>query len=385
MKSLLLIPSVLKTGIVDAVASGDHPMMDYWGLANALQDEGTVEVLDYAAVENSNDFWVKQVNKSLGKDTALAVLGFQRASEFDVVFTNGENIGIPFALLLRSRQRPPGHVTIGHRLSAGKKRLFFRVLKAHHRMNTIFVYAKTQYDLAAQNLGIETHRLQQIAFHADADFFHPKTVSSKPVDGDLISAAGLEWRDYPTLINAVRDMTGVAVRLAAASPWSKHANETEKVALPEHVQARRYAYNELRDLYAQSDMVVVPLYENDFQAGVTTLLEAMAMGKPVIVTQTTGQTDVVTHEDNGLTVAAGDVAGWQQAINRLRGDTLLRQRLGENARSWVEKNATLTLWVENIVQAMRQAAYAVSERKDSPVTNTSLSRDGLSEIPVRKK
>jgi len=27
-------------------------------------------------------------------------------------------------------------------------------------------------------------------------------------------------------------------------------------------------------------LVVVPLYENDFQAGVTTMLEAMAMGRP---------------------------------------------------------------------------------------------------------
>jgi glycosyltransferase involved in cell wall biosynthesis len=37
----------------------------------------------------------------------------------------------------------------------------------------------------------------------------------------------------------------------------------------------------------------VPLDDTDFQAGVTTILEAMAMGKPVIVTHTLGQTDVV--------------------------------------------------------------------------------------------
>ena len=46
-------------------------------------------------------------------------------------------------------------------------------------------------------------------------------------------------------------------------------------------------------LYARSAIVVVPLADVDFQAGVTTILEAMAMGKPVIVTHSKGQTDVV--------------------------------------------------------------------------------------------
>ena len=39
--------------------------------------------------------------------------------------------------------------------------------------------------------------------------------------------------------------------------------------------------------------MAVPVDDVDFQAGITTILEAMAMGKPVIVTHTYGQTDVI--------------------------------------------------------------------------------------------
>ena len=39
---------------------------------------------------------------------------------------------------------------------------------------------------------------------------------------------------------------------------------------------------------------VMPLIETDFQAGVTTLLEAMAMAKPIVCTKNTGQTDVIS-------------------------------------------------------------------------------------------
>ena len=142
------------------------------------------------------------------------------------------------------------------------------------------------------------------------------------------------------------------MRLAAASPWSKHDNETAGRTLPANVEARRYSYGELRDLYAASSFVVVPLKETDFQAGVTTLLEAMAMGKAVIATRTTGQTDVITDGENGLTVAPGDVSGWREAICRLRDDAALRARLGGNARRWVERHATLDGWSERIAAAL---------------------------------
>ena len=84
-------------------------------------------------------------------------------------------------------------------------------------------------------------------------------------------------------------MPDLSVKLAAASPWSKHEDQTAGRALPPNVDARRYDYAALRALYAESSFVVVPLRETDFQAGVTTILEAMAMGKAVIATRTTGR------------------------------------------------------------------------------------------------
>ena len=41
----------------------------------------------------------------------------------------------------------------------------------------------------------------------------------------MICTAGLEFRDYPTLIEAVRGLDARVV-IAAASPWSKRADAT---------------------------------------------------------------------------------------------------------------------------------------------------------------
>ncbi len=347
-KTLLLIPSVLKTGIDAAVAADKHPVMDYYALANALR--GThgcaVDILDYAAAQADASPGTRLAAKAGGLDAALAWMGFKRRREYGAIFSNGENVGIPLAMLLAGVRNRPRHVTIGHRLSAGKKQLFFTKLHAQRRMDTIFVYAQSQQERAVNCLQIAPQKLVLIPFHADAEFYRP--LPGVAVNPDQICSAGLEWRDYPTLIEAVGAMPELSVKLAAASPWSKHEDETAGRTLPPNVDARRYAYADLRSLYAQSSFVVVPLKETDFQAGVTTILEAMAMGKAVIATRTTGQTDVITDGENGLLVAPGDVAGWRDAVCRLRGDAMLRARLGENARRWIENHATLDLWAERI-------------------------------------
>ncbi len=353
MKTLLLIPSIAKIDLDAAIAADRHPTMDYDALVQALRavPGDRADVLDYAAVDSESHPAVRAVLKLAGRDAALAMLGFLRRGDYDAIFTNGENVALPLAMLLKTVPSRPRHVTIGHRLSTGKKRLFYERLRVHRQMDTIFVYATTQLEFAKKVLHIPGRVLSLIPFHADHRFYRP--LPEAQVREAQICAAGLEWRDYPTLISAVAEKTDLTVKLAAASPWSKHDDETKDRALPAHVNARRYDYNALRELYAQSAFVVVPLYENDFQAGVTTILEAMAMGKAVIATRTTGQTDVIIDGETGLYTAPGDVAGWQKAIDRLRTGGDLRARLGRNGRRWLEENATLDRWVESIVTALR--------------------------------
>ena len=363
MKTLLLIPSVLKTEVDAEVAADRHPVMDYYALAQVLRNRygRCVDILDYAAAQNDLSLGARLAGKIGGPDAALAWLAFVRRREYGAIFSNGENVGVPLALLLGSVPGGgPRHVTIGHRLSTGKKQLFFQTLKAQRRLDKIFVYAQSQEDWAVNRLHIAPDKMALIPFHADARFYRP--LPDAAVNPDQICSAGLEWRDYPTLIEAVRTLPDLSVKLAAASPWSKHEDETAGRTLPPNVDARRYSYAALRDLYAQSSFVVVPIRETDFQAGVTTILEALAMGKAVIATRTTGQTDVITDGENGLTVAPGDAAGLRDAICRLRGDAALRARLGHNARRWVEENATLDLWAERLASAISP----VNQRQSSP-------------------
>lgn len=86
-------------------------------------------------------------------------------------------------------------------------------------------------------------------------------------------------------------------------------------------------------LYARmraAAMFVLPSLEEGLPLA---LVEAMALGLPVIATRINGIPEAVTHDTDGLLVAPGDVSGLAAAIDRLYRDPGLRARLGAHART----------------------------------------------------
>jgi len=109
----------------------------------------------------------------------------------------------------------------------------------------------------------------------------------------MICAVGLEFRDYPALLKEVKDLD-VDVHIAASSapafyPVATGSRRTTSAALPDlppNVCMGSYDYAGMRQLYSTALFVVEPLCQRDAPAGVTVILEAMAMGKAVIATGT---------------------------------------------------------------------------------------------------
>jgi glycosyltransferase involved in cell wall biosynthesis len=98
--------------------------------------------------------------------------------------------------------------------------------------------------------------------------------------------------------------------------------------------------------------------QNDYQTGISTILEMMAMGKCVIATRTRGQTDTIVDNVNGVYVPPGDAGALRAAIQRLLASPEDRVRLGRAARAYVEKEAGLDLFVDKIAQTVREGHAA---------------------------
>lgn len=86
------------------------------------------------------------------------------------------------------------------------------------------------------------------------------------------------------------------------------------------------------------------------------LLEAMALGLPVIASSVDGVPEVVTHNHNGLLVPKADPAALARALADLIGNPAARQRLGESAQAHIRDNFSL----DNMLRAYSAAYEALT-------------------------
>lgn len=341
---LLTVSGVMPPDLAESIRSGKRPRADYLELAAAFD----ADLVDYESAERRATRGGRIVRRLGGRNLGLAWHCFVNRRRYDVIVTDGEQVGLPLAALLRfaGRRRRARHIMIVHILSVPKKVRLFRLLRLGRFVDEMIVYSSAQQRFLVETLGYPANAVTLTPFMVDTAFFVP--------DGEVgaharpkVSSAGLEFRDYPTLLEAVRGLD-VDVVLAAASPWSKRGSGLESVSLPGNVRVVRLDLHQLRQLYAESRVVVLPLHEVDFQAGVTTLLEAMSMARPVVCTRTSGQTDVLTDGATGVYVPSGDPLAMRRAIVELLDDPGRATALGGAAREWVVASADIDVYVRKL-------------------------------------
>jgi glycosyltransferase involved in cell wall biosynthesis len=87
---------------------------------------------------------------------------------------------------------------------------------------------------------------------------------------------------------------------------------------------------EIRELYATSDLFVLPTLADAFSL---VLMEALAAGMPVVTTRVGGIPDLVLDGKTGHLLEAGDSAALGDVIETLVTDASLRRRMGERGRA----------------------------------------------------
>jgi glycosyltransferase involved in cell wall biosynthesis len=241
-----------------------------------------------------------------------------------------------------ARIRTP-HVMIGHHLTTRSKLAVLRYSPALRRIDRILVHSANQAATLTAELAVPPARIRVVPYGIDTDFWQPPGSPEQ----DLVVSAGREHRDYATLAAACAGEPFRAY-IADGSSHSPNARLQEPVQWPDNVERGSLGLAELRDMYAAACVVVVPVAPTDFPAGITTLLEAMSMGKAVVATSTEGLQGIVQDEVTGLVVRPGDVAGLRAAVRRLREHPDERARLGRAARQAVLDRWSLGSFVDQL-------------------------------------
>jgi hypothetical protein len=289
-----------------------------------------------------------------------------RSSEYDAVVTWGERLS--FAMLLQQRLASVKKPHIAMMYQFEKTNIKVPLIALKRNLHAVITWSSVQRRALIEKIGYPSERVYLIRHYVDQVFYSPRLMEE-----DMICAAGAEMRDYATLKEAVRG-TGVRCHVAAdlvRIPGRFRLLNDRRVPVGKigarsdtNLTEGRMSLTELRNLYARSRFVVVPLLPSDTDNGVTVILEAMAMGKPVICSRTRGQVDVIQEGLTGLYVPIGDAAALRTAILALWNDPQRAQKMGRNARAYIEKYHTL----ERFTATTRSAAEASVDGRPAPGT-----------------
>jgi glycosyltransferase involved in cell wall biosynthesis len=275
-------------------------------------------------------------------------------SEYDAIVSWGEKLSL--AMLMQqplATVRKP-HIAMMYQFEKPNIRVPLGVFKRN--LHAVVTWSSVQRRALIERIGFPRERAYLIRHYVDQVFYSPREIEE-----DMICAVGAEMRDYATLLEAIR-RTGIRCHIATDHvriPGRFRLINDRRVPISNigarvdtQVTEGRMSLTELRNLYARSRFVVVPLLPSDTDNGVTVILEAMAMGKTVICSQTRGQVDVIQDGVTGLFVPVGDAAALRTAILSLWSEPLRAQQMGRNARAFVERHHTLERFTSTVRSAV---------------------------------
>jgi glycosyltransferase involved in cell wall biosynthesis len=188
---------------------------------------------------------------------------------------------------------------------------------------------------------IETAPLQ-----IDTDFFRPANWAGS---GPVLTVGDDFGRDYATLLKAIEGLNNNLSLVAKTARLPASVKHDPRLTIIPH----RIGWQELRSLYEAARFVVIPLSASIHASGVSTLLEAMAMGKAVVVAASPGISGYVIPGETALVVPPGDAVALRAAIEQLRSDDALCRRLGAAARLFVMQRSSYGAVASRLAQVFR--------------------------------
>ena len=242
-------------------------------------------------------------------------------------------------LVSRLRRRPRVLLVSYHLVSAwdraggARRRLQRASLGAAAGILTVSEAARTRL---LERTGMPESHVRTATLGVDTVWW---TSTPVPSDGFVLTVGRDLARDYKTFIGAMAGLQTRAVIVA------KKEN-LRGIDVPENVEVRlNISPAEVRALYAQARCVVVPVHpETDPRgtenSGTIAMLEAMASGRPVVVSDRPYLRDYVSPE-TARVVPPADASAMREAVRSLLDDDVEATTLADTARrAAVERHST---------------------------------------------
>jgi glycosyltransferase involved in cell wall biosynthesis len=291
---------------------------------------------------------------ALGGDFAAVLPSLRRMSAADVLFSTVDTVGIPLLLLRRARllRVPLVYASIGlpERLDRlGNDRSFRRALQGAH---TLVTYSTIEAERLRGWIGSDSPRVVFVPFGVDVDAFRPSSGEERLVD--VLAVGADPQRDFELLIALAARQPQLTFHLVATPERVGMLGD-----LPSNVAVETNVPLEtVRKRLAQARVVALPVRANSYSGATTTLLQGMAMAKPVVVSRTAAIAEGYELEDgvNCRFAEPGNPESFERALLETLTGADAGVSLGIRARETVERSFSWKRYTDALWELLASAA-----------------------------
>lgn len=325
---------------------GESARHHLWGVTHLPKHGIAVDILPYEKFAILKKDRLGRRLRSLGDiDQQLRVL--LRWPQYDIVYSACQNITYLLAFL-RSHGvfRKPLVATMHGVLAKTSKNQMF--IDGHDRLLCLSQVVKEQLE---ERFHVSEGKLELLHWGVDLSFY--ETVRCSRNKHEYILAAGKTMRDYDTLAKAFLE-----INYPLLICCDKHSAPTIP-DLPSYVRVRSslVTNRELLSDYRKAYAVAIPLNTPQGRPpsiiGLTSLLEAMAMGKAVVMTRTRPVDIDIEKERIGIWIEPGDVEGWRRAISYLLAHPHEAMEMGKRGYLLCKKEYNLEAFSTKLAAILR--------------------------------
>ncbi len=210
--------------------------------------------------------------------------------------------------------------------------------------------------------GIAPERITVLGWGADLEFagFGPRLAAA--ADAPVVST-GKTGRDMGTLLEALR-ATGLPAHI-----YGDRGELVRAGPIPEDVSIRPVSADDASPAPLKYDeavtadlrsaaLVAIALSGTDRLTGLTEVVDALACGRPMILTRTPYFDFDIERIGCGWWVAPGDVRGWSERLTAAMADRDRLERMGRAGRAWAEEHLNERLFGEGVRRVLLEALAA---------------------------
>lgn len=255
----------------------------------------------------------------------------------DVALCWDERAGVPAALRSRLPGEPRavvGIIWLTEPDAPVGRRGRMLAKRALRQAAGVWAMSPAQLIVLERDWDVDPRRLHLLHMGIDVDFWHTTDVQREP---DLVIGAGNDrHRDHRLLIEAITRLRRrrPKIRLELVT---HHAVDVPPQLGRRHVHL---SHSAMRELYGRASVVALALKPNLHVSGLSVLLESLACGCPVVITDSPGLSEYTRNGETSVLVPPHDADALADALDALLSDPDRAAAIGHAGRAVTERFST---------------------------------------------